>query len=970
MCGIAGIYAYREDSPAVDADELLRVRDQMIKRGPDGAGLWVDATRRIGLAHRRLAIIDLSEAGAQPMSTPDGRFTVTFNGEIYNYRELRADLEKDGVVLRSHSDTEVLLHLYRRHGPDMLAKLRGMYAFGLWDAAERSLFLARDPFGIKPLYYADDGKTFRFASQVKALIAGGQIPRTIEPAAQVGFFVWGAVPEPFTIYKGVLALPAGTWLQVKQGQASTPTRHYCIAEAFARAEAAPRGKATREDHLQTVLESLQSSVRAHMIADVPVGLFLSAGIDSNLVARYAREATREPIQAVTLAFAEYTGTAADEAPVASRAARAFSLDHTVRHVNKTDFRSELEALFAAMDQPTVDGVNSYFVSKITSEAGIKVALSGLGGDELLAGYPSFTQVPALVRRVSAIPAPLRAAGPLLRRLVSPLLPARRVSPKYAGSLEYGATWFGAYLLRRALHMPWEVPGVLSKAETCSAWETLVETQQHELAKLDRIEHRQLKVSYLELSFYLRNQLVRDADWAGMSHSLEVRVPFLDVPFLECVAAAVSAVPDVTKRPVASASVAGIPAAVLDRPKTGFAVPVRDWLMDSGHKQRGLRGWSKRIAAHWEFPSLRILALVTDAFGGIGGIAKFNRDLLTALADDSRCHSIEAFPRLVQTEPKDVPTKVAFRIDAAGRKSAYVRALLSVMLPWTRVNWVICGHINLVPLAWLAGALKRSPVTLIVHGIDAWTPHRSRLVKLLLKRLELIVAVSEFTVEKMSSWTGIPRDRFEVLPNCVDLEKYSPRPRDVALVDRYQLGNKTVLMTVSRLVSTERYKGIDEVMDAMPSLLHRYPDLHYLIVGDGDDRPRLGQKARELNLGARITFTGHVKEEEKSDHYSLADAFVMPSRGEGFGIVFLEALASGVPVLGSKMDGSRDALLGGRLGTLVDPSNAKDVADGIATVLSQPRGIVPAELGDYSLGSFKARVQTRLIRTFVERKSPQ
>ena len=199
MCGIAGIFAYGESAAPVDQAELLRIREAMIRRGPDGAGLWISPDRRVGLAHRRLAIIDLSESGAQPMATADGRYRITFNGEIYNYRELRKELQAKGYVFRSSSDTEVLLHLYADRGEEMVHALRGMYAFALWDDQRKGVFLARDPFGIKPLYYADDGRTLRVASQVKALMRGGAIASRPEAAGYAGFLIWGCVPEPFTL---------------------------------------------------------------------------------------------------------------------------------------------------------------------------------------------------------------------------------------------------------------------------------------------------------------------------------------------------------------------------------------------------------------------------------------------------------------------------------------------------------------------------------------------------------------------------------------------------------------------------------------------------------------------------------------------------------------------------------------------------------------------------------------------------
>ncbi len=238
MCGIAGIFAYSDNAPPVDSAAILGMRDAMQARGPDGAGLWVAPGERVALAHRRLSIIDLSEAGAQPMATADGSLRVVFNGEIYNYRELRRELEGQGHRFQSNSDTEVLLHLYRQHGPNLVDRLRGMYAFALWDEAAKRCLLARDPFGVKPLYYGDAGGTLRFASQVKALLAAGGPDPGAEPAGHVGFFLWGWVPEPYTLYRGLRALEPGALLVVEAGGQLKVSRFCHLVEELRQAEAA------------------------------------------------------------------------------------------------------------------------------------------------------------------------------------------------------------------------------------------------------------------------------------------------------------------------------------------------------------------------------------------------------------------------------------------------------------------------------------------------------------------------------------------------------------------------------------------------------------------------------------------------------------------------------------------------------------------------------------------------------------
>lgn len=594
MCGIAGIFGYDRRSAPVDRRELLAIRDAMIHRGPDSAGLWLSEDERIGLAHRRLAIIDLSPAGAQPMASADGRLRVVFNGEIYNYRALRAELEKEGCIFRSQSDTEVLLYLYAKRGEEMVHALRGMYAFAIWDVEEKTLFLARDPFGIKPLYYADDGKCIRFASQVKALRKSPRVETAPDPAGHVGFYLWGSVPEPYTLYKGIRALPAGCTLRVSTGGLERPREFFSLPKVFAEAEAAH--SRLRPDEVGEALASaLRDTVRHHLVADVPVAVFLSAGLDSTTLATLANQEAATPLRTITLGFREYIGTENDETVLAEAVARQLGTVHRTRWITRADFEAERERILAAMDQPTIDGVNTYFVSQAAAEAGIKVAISGLGGDELFAGYPSFQDIPRMVRLFSPFRA-LPALGRMFRLVAGPLL-KRFTSPKYAGLLEYGGTYSGAYLLRRGLFMPWELPQLLDADMVRDGW--------RELQPLVRLEETlagiatdRFKVSALELSWYMRNQLLRDADWASMAHSLEIRVPLVDIELVRRLAPLL-AVTLLDKHCVARTLRVPLLSEVLHRRKTGFSVPVREWLILCRSRQikaRGLRGWAREVLA--------------------------------------------------------------------------------------------------------------------------------------------------------------------------------------------------------------------------------------------------------------------------------------------------------------------------------------------------------------------------------------
>ena len=590
MCGIAALFAY--DAACVDHAEMETIRDAMASRGPDGAGSWYTSDGRVGLGHRRLSIIDLSEGGAQPMSNADDTLVVTFNGEIYNYRALRTRLENQGYAFRTTSDTEVLLHLYAEKGEAMVEDLRGMYAFAIWDARRQGLFLARDPYGIKPLYYSDDGHTFRAASQVKALLAGGNIDTRVDPAGHVGFFLWGHVPEPYTLYQGIRALPAGCTMWIDQRGSQTPQRLFDLTQVLAGTE--QQREAVDPIQTDTLLhEALLDSVRHHLVADVEVGVFLSSGLDSTTLAALTAE-TNTPLRTITLGFAEYRGTSRDEVPLAEQVAAQYGAKHDTIWVQRQDFEQALDHLLDHMDQPTIDGVNSYFVSRAAAQAGLKVALSGLGGDELFGGYPSFREIPRLVTILGLIPF-IATMGRSVRTVAAPVL-KRFMSPKYAGLLEYGSDFGGAYLLRRGLFMPWELPDVLDTDLVREGWEEL-QTRFWLSATTDGLETDRLKVTALESAWYMRHQLLRDTDWASMAHSLEVRVPLVDWELLQAMASLLAADSSLGKQDMARTPSTPLPEIILRREKTGFSIPVREWMLADqavSAQDRGLRGWARFV----------------------------------------------------------------------------------------------------------------------------------------------------------------------------------------------------------------------------------------------------------------------------------------------------------------------------------------------------------------------------------------
>ena len=571
MCGILGYLGNRSFS----AEAFGRALDVMAKRGPDDRGIYEEP--EVLLGHRRLAILDLSPAGHQPMVSPDGRYVIVFNGEVYNFADLRKPLEAEGVRFASNSDTEVILALYARKGPACLDDFRGMFAIAIWDTLEKSLFLARDRMGIKPLYVWRFPAGLAFASEVKALRALPGGPAEIEPEAVAQYLLWGSVPEPLTIAKGVECLAPATWML--WNSASTCATRYTYWH-FPGTDQSPDTKrkspntylySSRSEALEALRPLLLESVRLRCISDAPLGAFLSGGVDSSSVVSLMRAAGQQHIHTFSISFPQ---TPLDEAPYALKVAEQFATSHTNVAVSEQMVREELDGFFAAMDQPTCDGVNTYLVSKFARQGGLTVSLSGLGGDELFAGYSTFR----------------RALDwePWLRRLPGPILGAAtsiggRTSSHWA-KLEYlsqpGAPVGRLYAASRGLFTPSQAkrllhPDVLAETSLSPAGGSPATATPSVPTGLDTLH----ATMFLELRCYMHNQLLRDSDVFGMADSLEIRVPFIDHKVAELL---FQTTPDVilAERPkslLMDALPSSLPRECTHRPKMGFTFPFDAWM---------------------------------------------------------------------------------------------------------------------------------------------------------------------------------------------------------------------------------------------------------------------------------------------------------------------------------------------------------------------------------------------------------
>jgi asparagine synthase (glutamine-hydrolysing) len=611
MCGIAGLIVA---GPArVDTQSVAeRMRAKLVHRGPDDAGLFVSQDRRCALAHTRLSILDLSPAGHQPMCSADGRYSIVFNGEIYNYRELREELGAGGGEQkassreqgaksreqgagreeqiadgewqmagnsgqrsavggqpsamshdswRSNSDTEVILRAYSRWGVSFLQKLRGMFAIAVWDNQKQQLMLARDPFGIKPLYYHATANCFAFASEMRALLGSDLLPRRLNPEGLVSYLQFGSVQDPLTMVKGARALLPGHYLVVARKKDALTVKEIAYADQF-KTETPAHGISNRSEAVAELRQILEDSLRQHLVSDVPVGAFLSGGIDSSALVALLSQVAGDKPKTFSVVFAESDFS---EAAHAQMIAKMFATEHREILLSEEGLLGLLPSALQAMDRPTMDGINTYVISKAAKEAGITVALSGLGGDELFAGYPSFRRAEQM-RRLALLPQSVRRSASKLGRA---LLHGSARQRKFWDMVASDCSPCAAYTISRELFAPAEIAAVLHDSfpilpfTSCACSTDVVNV-----------------VAVHELTGYMANTLLRDTDQMSMAHALEVRVPFIDPVVVRYVLGLPGRWKMDRHRPkplLLEALGELLPEEVWRRPKMGFTLPFQRWL---------------------------------------------------------------------------------------------------------------------------------------------------------------------------------------------------------------------------------------------------------------------------------------------------------------------------------------------------------------------------------------------------------
>ncbi len=585
MCGINGILGLKDLKLAKEKVQAMNIK--MKHRGPDDKGVFVNDD--IVLGHRRLSIIDLSAAGHQPMSSYDGRYHIVYNGELYNFKELKFELTRvisgsnqQAYFFQTNTDTEVIIAAYARWGDECVNHFNGMFAFAIWDNLKKELFIARDRLGIKPLYYIYTNNTLAFSSEIRSPLASELIPRQLDENSLVDYLRYQTVHAPDTIVKGVKMLMPGHYLKSNNGKITI----HCYWNLKKNINHASDGKSYSEV-CEDVNTLLTKAVERRLIADVPFGAFLSGGIDSSAIVGLMSKVSTEKVKTFSVTFDE---SEFSESKYAQLIAKKFNTDHHEIKLNPSDFLKELPNALKAMDHPSGDGPNTYIVSKATKEAGITMALSGLGGDELFAGYDVFKRSLELNKKawLNVVPKFMRGAGGNVLTKVKPGVAAEKISE----FLKQDSINFESfYPLSRQVLMDKEIASILKKKElTANKVSAIIDDSLG-------INSQISQVSIAEISTYMQNVLLGDADQMSMAHALEVRVPFIDYTLVEYVLG----VPDKyksTKSPkklLVDALGDLLPSEIVNRPKMGFTFPWKDWMQNEmkGFCEQKIISLSKR-----------------------------------------------------------------------------------------------------------------------------------------------------------------------------------------------------------------------------------------------------------------------------------------------------------------------------------------------------------------------------------------
>ena len=585
MCGISGVFNYSNRN-IVSKNIIEKINDLQKDRGPDGNGLWQSDCKKITLGHTRLSIIDLTENANQPFLTEDKNYVITFNGEIYNYAEIKKKLQGENVRFISDSDTEVILQSYKFWGLKFTKYLRGMFSFAIYDKRKKELILVRDPFGIKPLYYVKSGNVIYFASQIKSLLSINHIKFTLSNAGICSYYVWGHLQEPFTLYKEIKSLKKGSILTINSNGIEKTINYASIKNSILNTKGIHIKN--NDDASSYLRNTLNESVKFHNISDVPITCLLSSGIDSNVLITSAASQNLNNFDALTLDFG-FSGEE-NENKLASATSKLNQVKHSIKKFSNKEIQELMKDFFKKMDSPTVDGFNNFLISNQVNQNKKKVMISGVGGDEIFFGYPSFKRIPKIYNLFKFIPN-INIKNP---KSIINLLNKIKINPKFFGLLNYNSTYEKIFFLQRCSFMPEELEGIVDFNVLKSGLEELnvVENLKNDIKDFD---NDSLLITYLETEYYLCSRLLRDADWATMSNSVEMRTPYVDWTFFNDLIPLLKSNIKINKHTLLDCYKEKLPKELYTRKKTGFSIPYKKYFdlsdNDKNEQSSSLKNWA-------------------------------------------------------------------------------------------------------------------------------------------------------------------------------------------------------------------------------------------------------------------------------------------------------------------------------------------------------------------------------------------
>ncbi|WP_416439647.1 asparagine synthase (glutamine-hydrolyzing) [Phnomibacter sp. MR] len=928
MCRIAGIIDFTQPE---NCHRITAMRDSMLHGGPDDAGIFHAPAAPLSFGVRRLSLLDLSMQGHQPMQTADGRYSIAFNGELYNFANIRRELQQAGHIFHSGTDTEVALKAYVHWGLDCFKHFNGMFALAVYDQTANTLTLARDHAGMKPLYYYFNAQQRQcyFGSEVRSF-------HQVRPGWpedehwRIRFLAYGHMPEPYTTLKDVFSLPRGHYMHI---QLDSFQQHTQAWHQPYNGPALLHGAAAND----ALHQSIEAAVKDHMIADAPIGVFLSGGIDSSIITTMAARHHTQPIVTLSLDFedAKYS-----EKEYQQIIARQCGTTHHAFTIGEAQFQEQLPDILKALDQPSNDGINAYFICKYARQIGLKAVLSGIGGDELFGGYPSFKRQ----RWVK----PLQTLGPLLGL-------GNWSAKDWIKRFSYlrHSSDAAQYLFHRGYFNSSQISML-----TGSSLQQVNDVLQLQQPAAMLRQNNPAQVSSMEQHFYLQNQLLRDTDVMSMWHSVEVRIPFLDKRVLQVCEQTDNRTRFNTGQPkqwLIQTFANDLPEAIWNRKKMGFAFPFGKWMQplsvrgavhpelphfekqfENGHMQWS-RYWayllSTRLPIQIGKPKQRILFASLRTFSAMGGIEKFNRAYGLALQHNALQHNWQvAHTSLYDAQPDARYFPAQAFMGFRQHKWEFVWYFLR---HHRHFDTHILGHINLSICFAITKWFSKAQRIMLTHGIEVWSKP-STLQRVALHSCSNIWTVSAFSKTKLKETNGPSLPGVHIFHNTLDpfFEQETAQLDKVALPAPFPAG---YLLTIARLADSEAYKGYDKVIAVLPKLLQQYPNIQYVLGGSGSkhELQRIHQLIQSLGLEKHVTLTGFIPDEALPAYYQHAAAFIMPSRKEGFGIVFVEAAWCGTRVIAGNADGSPEALLQGQLGLLVDPQSEESILQAIETVLQQP-----------------------------------